>query len=196
MKTKERSKLIKDLYKRYRVPKHVIAHMERVAEFAGSLADKLIKKGFKINIELIKEAALLHDILRVCDFRNLDQKYFWEKVSEEDKKVWDFLRKKYGKIGHEKAAKKILHELGEKELAELVEKHDFWKIEKLKTLEEKILYYADKRVEGNKIVSLKKRFAEGRKRNAMPGEDASKRTKIENQVIKLEKELLSLLRPA
>lgn len=195
MKTKEKSKLIKDLYKKYRVPKHVVAHMEKVAEFSGPLADKFIKKGFKVDKKLIKEAALLHDILRVCDFRNLDPKYFWEKVSEEDKKVWNFLRKKYGKIGHEKAAKKILHKIGEKELANLIGKHDFWKVEKLKTLEEKILYYADKKVEGDTIVSLKKRFAEGHKRNAMPGEDTAKRTRIENQIIKLEKEIFNLLRP-
>jgi hypothetical protein len=49
-------------------------------------------------------------------------------------------------------------------MANLVEKHDFSQIDNLKTLEEKILYYADKRVYENKIVSLQTRIDESRKK--------------------------------
>ena len=49
------------------------------------------------------------------------------------------------------------------EIANLVKKHDFFAIDNLNTWEEKIMYYADKRVDGDNVVSLKKRFKEGNK---------------------------------
>ena len=68
-------------------------------------------------------------------------------------------------MGHIKAIAQILTKRGEDEVANLVTKHGFFEIDNLNTWEEKIMYYADKRVDGEKIVSLEKRFREGRKRN-------------------------------
>ena len=74
--TKITSSDIFSLYKEYHVPKHVIKHMLKVAAIAGKLCDKLIKKGEKVDKELVVKAALLHDILRVADFKELDLKRF------------------------------------------------------------------------------------------------------------------------
>jgi len=88
---------------------------------------------------------------------------------------------------------RILLEIGEKKLANLVRKHDFWRIDHLKDWEEKILYYADKRVEADKIVSLEKRFEEGRKRNAREDDDHNLRGNIENKAHKLEEDFIKVL---
>jgi 5'-deoxynucleotidase YfbR-like HD superfamily hydrolase len=140
--------------------------MEMVAKVCGILADKLIEKGKKINKKVLIEAALLHDVL---------------KISHE----------KYGKLGHEKTIEKVLKERGETLVAKIIGKHGFLSVNKLKTLEEKILYYADKRVHDEKIVSLKKRFEEGDKRY---GKSEDKRSaEIKKKIFALEKELESIL---
>lgn len=189
MKTPERSKLIEEIYEKFRVPKHVIAHMQGVKRVAEKLADKLIEKGEKIDKKLLLTAALIHDALRVCDFREFDINHFHEEVRDEDLKIWEGLQEKYGKIGHEKAMSQVLTKMGETQLANIIEKHDFWRIDDLETWEEKILYYADKRVDGAKIVTLEKRFEEGTKRNGRPGEDNELRKAVEAKIYKLEKEI-------
>ncbi|MEK7127051.1 MAG: tRNA (adenosine(37)-N6)-threonylcarbamoyltransferase complex ATPase subunit type 1 TsaE, partial [Patescibacteria group bacterium] len=69
---------LQEIYKEFHVPRHIIKHMEMVAKVCGILADKLIEKGKKIDKKTLIEAALLHDVLKVC-------------------------HEKCGKLGHEKA---------------------------------------------------------------------------------------------
>ena len=63
---------------------------------------------------------------------------------------------------------KLINSLGFPEVAEVIRKHSLNKIEdparQPKTYEEKIVFYADKMVKGNKIVSLEERFADLKKR--------------------------------
>ncbi|MFA6917567.1 MAG: HD domain-containing protein [Candidatus Gracilibacteria bacterium] len=184
----DRKKIAK-IYKEYHVPKNVINHMKKVAHICSILADKFIKKGAKIDKDLLLNAALLHDALRVCDIKNYNPCKIKKNPTKKDLRVWEALREKYGKIGHERAVTKILKEMGESKLANLILKHDFYLIDKLKTLEEKILYYADKRVDHDKIVTLKKRFKEGRKRNNKPGDNFKLIDSIEKKIFTLEKEL-------
>ena len=154
---------IENLYREFQVPEHIIKHMEAVAKFAGKIADVLTAKGIKINKKDLIHAAKIHDTLRVCDFKEISAASFPYRVTEGQIKFWKQLKAKYGKIGHEKALAKILKSRGEVFIANLVAKHGFFSVTKLKTWEEKILYYADKRVEGNKIVSLNTRLKKGKK---------------------------------
>lgn len=186
-------KEINKLYKKYHVPRHIIAHMKKVAKVCMLLADKLKAKGLKIEKDTLLKAALLHDVLRVSDIRNFNPKEFGGKISQKSIKVWENLRKKYNKIKHEKAAAQLLKSTGHAKIANLVRKHDFYLIDKLKTLEEKILYYADKRVDFDKIVTLKNRFKTGRKRNNGPEDDMKLVSSIEKKIYKLEKELKKLI---
>jgi len=181
------------LYKKYHVPVHVVSHMNQVKNICDILADKFIKKGHKINKKTLSNAALVHDLFRVCDFRDFDPKKIDQKITKEDIKVWTHLREKYGKIGHVKAIGDFLRNKGETTFATLVERHDFYNVDKLKTLEEKILFYADKRVDHDVIVSLKKRFSEGTKRNAKKGDNEPLRIETQNKILKLEKEIFSIL---
>lgn len=173
------------IYKKYHVPYRVIKHMLKVAEFAADLCDQLIEKGHKVDKTLVVNAALLHDIARVVDFKKMVLEDLRQRITSEDLKTWIALKDKYEEMGHEKAVTKIVKNLGYPEIADLIDKHGFFEIDRLKTLEEKILYYADKRVESDKVVRLKKRFRKGRKRNCKSGDDIKKVKEIERKALEL-----------
>lgn len=184
---------INRIYQKYNVPLHVRAHMRAVAKVASFICKKLKEKNYKIKSHAVLHAALLHDVLRVCDFRKLDTSHFRQKITATDLRQWRELNRKYGKIGHVTAMKNILIRMNEPYLALLVEKHDFFKIDELNSVEEKIIFYADKRAEGDKIVDLKTRFREGTKRNAVKGENFKRRRDIEQKILKLEKEFEKII---
>ncbi|WP_312649184.1 HD domain-containing protein [Aminipila sp.] len=54
-----------ELLKKYNTPPHVIRHCKAVADAAVKLAIALNQKGSHLDIELIRGAALIHDIARV-----------------------------------------------------------------------------------------------------------------------------------
>ncbi|MBU89983.1 hypothetical protein CMO94_00455 [Candidatus Woesearchaeota archaeon] len=120
-----------------KTPSNVIEHCKTVCKVAGEVTDKLIAKGIKVNKELVIAAALLHDIEREKD-------------------------------NHTVAGVKLLKSMGFPEVAEVTEKHSLHEIEKGKNrplrIEEKIMFYADKRVKGDKIVSVMERIEDLKKR--------------------------------
>jgi len=79
--------------------------------------------------------------------------------------------------------------IGFPKVVEVIKKHSLYEIEKEKnqplSVEEKILFYADKRVIGNKIVSLKERFEDLNKRyNRDFGKEYEFVKKIERELLK------------
>jgi len=114
-----------------KTPSNVIKHCKTVCQIAEELVDKLIEKGIEINKDLVIASALLHDI-------------------ERDKK------------NHVEAGASLIKSMGFPEVSEIIRKHTLYNLnnlkEELKTIEEKIVFYADKRVKGSKIVDLKERF--------------------------------------
>lgn len=56
-----------ELLKSYNTPAHVVKHCKAVADAAVTLAKALNQKGCHLDIELIRGAALIHDIARVED---------------------------------------------------------------------------------------------------------------------------------
>lgn len=191
------AKTIKKLYREYRVPPHIAAHMKKVADFSVALARKINRKTGKhlVKINTVRNAALLHDILKVCDFP-LDDPLFEKR--KEDAKVWKMLKKKYRGVDHIDAAKLLMEELGEKTLALIIKKHRHSSVadpslgNRPLTPEEKILYYADKRVLHDKIVDMEYRFKEGRLRYGNKIENGEKEKLIEKKAKELEKELCGL----
>ncbi len=146
------------IYEELQVPENIIRHMKKVGEFAEELADKFIEKGFKINKKSITDAAKLHDVMRLSD------------------------------KGHEKKMAEYLESIDEKAVAKLVEKHGFFSISDLENWEEKIMYYSDKRVDEDEIVSLEERFRRGEKRKGPKG-NSDTVNKTKDQIRKLEKEI-------
>ncbi|MBT3704811.1 HD domain-containing protein [Candidatus Peregrinibacteria bacterium] len=179
--TKLKAKDIYDLYKEFHVPKNVIDHMVKVADVAEKLCDKFIKKGIKIDKELVVKAALLHDLLRVVDFKELKLKRIKQHVTSEDLEFWTDLMEEHKEINHADLAAKILNKRGHKRIANLVKKHFITEIDNLKTWEEKIVYYADKRVKGKRKVGIKRRMRKSTK-------------EMKKKLIQLEKEIKKVLK--
>ena len=140
-----------------KTPSNVIGHCKAVCKAAEEIADNLISKGINVNRELVVAAALLHDI-------------------ERDKK------------DHINEGVRLLKGMGFPEIAKVIKKHSLYQIDKKgiqpKTIEEKIVFYSDKRAKGSKIVSLKGRFEDLKKRYGMDFTKEMEFTK------KIEKELM------
>lgn len=191
MTAKEVSKLIREFH----VPLHVQRHCKAVADFAVDLGKKFIAAGEKIDLKLLKQAALLHDLLRVADFRTFHPEKFPDPVTAEDIAVWKRLREKYGHMHHAVAAAEILGKRGFTEMAEIIKKHRFLQIEnEFNTWEEKILYYADKRVMHDKVVTLAERLRDGKTRNAPRLASEKQNPELNDKVFALEREIFKVLR--
>lgn len=119
------------LLKENGVPDNIIAHVTAVHDFAMEMVDKLEKKGVSVNRALVAAACLLHDI---------------EKL----------------KPDHESKGAEFVTKKGFFELAPLIRKHGLRLILKKEffpqTIEERLVFYADKRVKGDKTVTLEERF--------------------------------------
>ena len=125
------------ILKKNKTPSNIIKHCKAVCKFAEDMAEKLIKKGFKVNKKLVIAATLLHDIEREKD-------------------------------NHIIEGAKLLKSLGFPEVAEVIKKHSLYENEREENqpvkIEEKIMFYADKRVKDNKVVSLEERFEDAERR--------------------------------
>jgi putative nucleotidyltransferase with HDIG domain len=157
------------MMKDYHVPAHILKHSLAVAKLGVFLAERLKEKGTAVDVDLVERACLLHDIVRVCDFREIDYGNFEQTVSEQDEAKWQHIKATYEGIGHEDAAYEILKEKYPA-LASTIKKHKYMAMldEKTrpKTWEEKLVYYADMRVMHDKIVPLETRLKEAHERNA------------------------------
>ena len=127
-----------EILKNNKTPSNVIGHSKTVCKVAESIVKKLIKKGIKVNKELVIASALLHDIER----------------HKED---------------HVVKGAELIKKLGYPEIANVISKHTLYKVEMEEnqphTIEEKIVFYADKRVKNDKVVSLEERYDDLKKRH-------------------------------
>lgn len=120
--------IIKELYKRAGTPELVIRHMEAVADFQDQLLDNLEAAGLSYDRNLLRCAALLHDVCR----------------TEHD---------------HAKAGADFLEREGFTKIADIVrDHHSPANGPDVKLTPSDILYYADKRVQGDMVVTVKERF--------------------------------------
>ena len=148
-----------DILTKNKTPSIIIEHTKEVCKVAEDIAEKLLKKGMKLNKELVTAASLLHDIERAKD-------------------------------NHIIEGANLLKSLGYPEVSEVIRKHSLYKLKdsdrQPRTIEEKIVFYADKRVNGNKIVSLKERFdALEKKHNVDLSKELEFAKKIEEELITL-----------
>ncbi len=116
-----------------KMPPHILAHTMQVNKISLFIASKLAGAGVRVDLHLADVASLLHDVDKHKTFEN----------------------KRHGE-----QAKDLMASLGYAALGEAMLKHLLTKIlsEKTWRVEEKIVYYADKRVNHDKIVSLEERF--------------------------------------
>jgi HD superfamily phosphodiesterase len=183
---------VKKMIEEFHMPKHIRRHCEQVAKICEFLGRKLVAKGHKIDIELLVNAALLHDLFRICDVAVWNPQGFPDSYHEESYKKWEELRKKHCGKYHEDAVHDELIARGESRLAKLIKSHRFENIldeKPFRNWEEKILYYADKRVDHDKIVDLKERLEKGKKRNAVTEKQIAISIVAFPKIYELEKEI-------
>jgi HD superfamily phosphohydrolase YqeK len=182
-----------ELFKQCHVPQHIIRHCQAAAGLAVELAEKIAANGVEVNIDLVHRACLLHEIMRVCDFVKPLEHMFDSGVSEDDLQKWKQLAERYKGIRHERAGYEFLKDKYP-ELALAIKKHAYKAlIEKEncpQTIEEKLVYYADKRVMHDKIVSLAERLEEGHRRNQQENcKNTIDAQYVDSLIFELEKEL-------
>lgn len=148
------------LWDEFAVPSNVREHAKKVTKVAVFLAERFKEAGMNINIELVEKAALLHDLIRVCNFKTFDcKRYRTEPPTDEELARWTELKEKYGALHHADAAFEVLKDKYP-ELAEVVKRHKYRLVGEKdgpKTWEDKIVNYADKRVTHARIVSIDER---------------------------------------
>ena len=125
------------ILKNNKTPSNIIEHSKTVCKVAESIVKKLIKKGIKVNKELVIAAALLHDVERHKD-------------------------------NHVERGAELIKKLSYPEIANVISKHTLYQVEmeenQPNTVEEKIVFYADKRVKNDKVVSLEERYEDIKER--------------------------------
>lgn len=185
---------IRKLYTTYHTPHHVQLHMKEVAKLAVTIGKKIHEKKNDLDLVLIRDLALIHDLMKVISFRNLSN--FPKEPTHEDMKWYKSSRKKYAGKHDVEVTASIMKKCGEDKLARAVLSQQFDAIiserHPLKTLEEKIVYYADKRIAHTKKVSLRKRLDEGHTRYFPNKKPTKSAIKIEEKIFELEIELSKL----
>ena len=141
-----------------RLPPHIAAHCDAVADFADALAARMVQDGSLVRREALRRASEAHDLLRFIDFR-AKAKPAGAIETEEDLHVWSRWKEHFGPVKHEPACARFLREHGYGAVADIVETHGLTHHAAPRTrTEQKLLFYADKRVCIDRVVSLEERF--------------------------------------
>ncbi|MFH0875385.1 MAG: HDIG domain-containing metalloprotein [archaeon] len=145
-------------------PQNIIEHSLVVNRISVFIAKKLAENGFEINVPLVDAGSLLHDVKK------------WHNIKHDEK------------ANHGEEGKKFLLK-NYPEVAQIVKKHMLYEIYDpgLSSWEEKIVFYADKIVNNDKIVTLKERFIYLNSR--YPPKDEELRKKIFELCKELEDEI-------
>lgn len=140
------------------LPEHIARHCDAVAAFALKCGEALSRQGIIFRPLLLQRAAELHDLLRFVDFRTGAEP---AGIVNDAKSlaVWEEWKNRYTGLRHEAACAAFLREKHFDALATVIEVHGLQLPSPTRvTLEQKLLFYADKRVNVDCVVSLTERF--------------------------------------
>ena len=121
------------LLKKYNVYDNIVLHCVQVNKVAVFISKKLVESGVDVDVKLVNAASLLHDIAKHIEIET-------------------------GKDHIHEAEIILKKENAPQNLIDVVKAHLNQNIDQFKTLEEKIVFYADMRVKHSKIVSLDERI--------------------------------------
>lgn len=151
----------------YGVYENIRRHIFQVTRVAVFLGKRMKERGIKIDLKLLEAGALLHDL----------DKHITIEMGREDL--------------HGDEGMRILSERGMDEVVPLVDKHRVSQVRRLESMEEKILWYADMRVNHDKIVNIKERIKYLWERYGnIRNEHGENIENWEPDIYKLEKEIL------
>lgn len=140
------------------LPQHIRRHCDAVGAYAEFLARELLRQGVIVRPLLLQRAGELHDLLRFLDFRDgLGPPL--SSYRERDRRVWERLRAQYPSLAHEPACAVFLRAEGYPAVGGVVRTHGV----RLPppgegTIEQRLLFYADKRLKVDTLVTLEERF--------------------------------------
>lgn len=140
------------------LPQHIASHCDAVAAFALQCGEALSRQGIIFRPLLLQRAAELHDLLRFVDFRKGAEP---AGIVNDAKSltVWEEWKNRYTGLRHEAACAAFLREKHFDALATIIEVHGLQLPSPIRTtIEQKLLFYADKRVNVDRVVSLNERF--------------------------------------
>lgn len=122
------------LLEKYSTPHHIIRHSQKVWEVGKFLGESMVERNHSIDLRLLRASCLLHDIGKFPCILS-------------------------GAKNHDMMGKEILQKEGLSNVGEIVSQHVILKGPKNRSIsEEHIVFYADKRVVHDEIVSLENRF--------------------------------------
>lgn len=174
------------------MPKNIQKHMEKVSEIAVRLGKKLIDRGVPVDLKLLRQAGLVHDLAKIIAcFDNLNS--FEDSVKVCDLEVWNKLKERYEGMTDPEITALVLNQYSENKLADIVRKHHFTSVvepgNEPKTWEEKVLYYADKLVMHDKEVTLKQRLRDLDKRYSANEDIPDNIKEAKRRATQIEKEI-------
>lgn len=151
------------------LPENVRAHCDAVANVCVRIADAMTDRGNFVRRAFVRAAGKTHDLFRFVDFRAGAGPAGYEE-QHDDRAVWDAWMKTYPVSSHEEAIGSFLRSKGFEALARTTQEHSVhfpW--QQRNTTETHILYYADKRIIGDRFVTLDERYRDfdRRYRNGM-----------------------------
>jgi uncharacterized protein len=157
-----------DIMEQYSMLPNIVEHSEQVMNVSLVIMDNL-KSGVSVNRDLVIAAALLHDITKTKSFET--------------------------KEPHDASAGVLLRELGFPSIAEIVEQHViFQNLNHEGRLEEReIVYYADKRVLHDTIVTIEERLQDLIQRYGKTEEIRRLILQSKNQVFMVERKIASFM---
>ena len=136
----------------------IIRHCDAGANAAVRLGGELLKRGQIIRLQALRAAAQVHDLLRFVDFHR-GAGHIEEEILPERAQKWEEVKALYPGLHHEAAVSRFLIGQGFPELAEIVRVHGLTLADATRvTIEQRLLYYADKRVKIDEVVSLEERL--------------------------------------
>jgi hypothetical protein len=171
-----------------KLPTNVSDHCDVVAKICDALAEHLQKQGRIFRPLLLRRAAEVHDLLRFIDFRDgAGPKGITHDVTTMEH--WAKFSAPYAGLSHEDAAFQWLTRQGFEALGTVVRTHGVTTTAERTTLEQVLLYYADKRVMGTDIVTIAERFEDFMRRYGKGPEDSEKRRRWEAEAHTVERAL-------
>jgi hypothetical protein len=145
------------------LPACICEHCDVVAAVCDHLAQHFLSAAHVLRPQALHRAAQLHDLLRFVDF-NGKQPAHQPPITDATWGHWHTLKKQYPDT-HEAAAAHFLQERGYDGIAEIIAPHGLNTANPPDmTIEQKLLFYADKRVMFTQVVSIEERFADFKER--------------------------------
>jgi uncharacterized protein len=163
------AKNCRQLLEKYNTPAHIILHCQKVWEVARVLGEGMLRRDHPLDMALLQASCLLHDIGKYPSILN---------------------RSKF----HDLHGERILEQEGFPDVASIVGQHVILRSKRGDPIkEEQVLFYADKRVVHDKVVSLKDRFIYLFETYAKTPEAVDRLMVMKEDTILLERQIFLLL---